>query len=108
MISTPGTATQCFAPPKPQPGPQAHPPTFSMRTKRRFCRKGMSWRRLRRARELLARIVLFGVEFGVEMDGASVSNSVSQSVNKIVVGPVVGGCAGRGAGRTAAPAAGLA
>ena len=41
---------------------RAYPPTFPMRTKRRFCRKAMSRRRLRRARELLAQIVRFEVE----------------------------------------------
>ena len=58
----------------PQPEPQAQTPTLLMRPKRRFCRKGMARRRLRRARELLAKIVLFEVEFGVGfevgMDGA--------------------------------------
>src|SRR6516162_5967501 len=50
----------------PKPATQAYPRTFPMRTKRRFCRKGMARRRLRSARELLAQIVLFGVELGVE------------------------------------------
>jgi len=63
------TPTECGALPNPQPVTRAHPPTFLMRTKRHFWPKGMSRRRLRRARELLAQIVLFGVE----MDGARVS-----------------------------------
>jgi len=58
----------------PQPEPQAQTPTFLMRTKRNFCCKSPARRRLRRARELLAQIVLYGVEFGVGfevgMDGA--------------------------------------
>jgi len=67
---------------------------------------------LRRARELLAQIVLFGVEFGVGIDGASVSKSVSKSVsapvharvealdagfaNRIGIGGLIGDSSGRG------------
>jgi hypothetical protein len=38
-----------------------------MRTKRRFCRKAMSRRRLRLARELFAQLVWFVVGIGVEL-----------------------------------------
>jgi hypothetical protein len=44
-----------------------------MRPKRHLCRKAMVGQQLRSARELLAQIVLFGVEVGVAIDGAPVS-----------------------------------
>jgi hypothetical protein len=88
------------------PGANANPnPNFSARPKTHFRRRSLICRDLRRARELLAQIVLFGVELGVGIVGASVSESVRRSVSEIGVGPVVGRCACRGASKKARHAA---
>ena len=67
-----------------------------MRTKRRFCRKAMSRRRLRRARELLAQIVRFEVGIGVELGVGFEVEIVCAPVGEYALG---------GANRNAQPAA---
>jgi hypothetical protein len=61
-----------------KPATQVCPPTFLTRSRLQCCRKPMAGQRLRRARELLAQIVLFGVELGVGIVGALVGGLVGK------------------------------